>query len=155
MVINVHHLITILVYEQLPSGTLVCVAECQLFLMRLPPDNIMRANYLAYRYSAPCRTSKPFFSHWPWMGNDEWSLETSTLYQIKSPVSTSTTPKQRTNGWLLWFRVWVRFIWIRFWLRLMTIVATKIILVMYLILLHETPIHVTFSIKTKLYTCLK
>ena len=125
-------------------------------LMRLPPDHdslnlhIMRDNYLAYIQRQP-----ELINHPSPIGHG-WEMitgQTSTLYQRSSPGRTSTTPKQRTNQWLLWIRVWVRFIWIRFCLTLMTIVATKTILVTYLMLLHESLIHVTFSIITKLYTC--
>ena len=45
--------------------------------------------------------------------------------------------------------------WIRLRLKTKNVVATKIILVTYLMLLNEKLIRVTFSIKTNLYTCLK
>ena len=38
---NAHHLIIIQVYEQLPSGTLVCVSECHSYLLISFPSALL------------------------------------------------------------------------------------------------------------------
>ena len=121
--------------------------------MRLPPDNnslnlhIMHVNYLAYIQRHPELRNHPSPIGWE-MINCHCRPIRYTNVDLPAKLTPHPSKEQMfqsvSNIYLNQTQTKDK-----------NVVATKIILVTYLMLLNEILIRVTFSIKTKLYTCLK
>ena len=124
----------------------------QFLLMRLPRDNdslnlhIIRANYLAHiqRHAELRNHPSPIGHGWEMMNGNCRPVRYTKL-DLPAVLPQHPSKEQSVSQ--------------NYLNQILTQTADnccyKIILVTYLMLLHETRIHETFSIKTKLYTCLK